>query len=393
LAKAQMPGKGDSLVVIITTAFFLLHNSIIFSGQRQVYSLLIKLFFMSQFRIITACLVVLFAASSCKKGSVQPDALVDDSANYTVSTFAGNGTNGNDPATGGLALLNNPTGIAFDTQGNLYVADTDNDKIRKISTAGVMTTLAGSTIGYADGNGSSAQFNRPISLTIDAQGTVYIAEAGNLRIRKITVTGDVTTLAGNGTAGTTDGNGTAAKIDIPGGLLVDGQGDLYFTQTNFYGIRKLSSSGMVSSFVGSTSTGYAEGTGTAARFNETYSMTKDGEGNIYLADRKNKAIRKVTPQGLVSTFIKRNNETEVGNMVRDPMGNFYVAQGDFDHSYIVKIDPAGKMSKIAGSEVGAANGPGNTAKFSYITGMAVSTSGELYVAELFNNVIRKIRKN
>ncbi len=332
--------------------------------------------------------------AACKKNpGINNNALTDDSANYTVTTFAGNGINGTDPGTGGLALLNNPGKIAFDMQGNLYVADMDNDKIRKITPAGAMTTLAGSTIGYADGTGATAQFSRPAALCLDLQGNVYVAEAGNLRIRKITPGGVVTTIAGNGIVGAIDGNGIAAQIDIPGGICIDAQGNIYFTQKDFHGIRKVSPTGVVSTFAGSTTKGFSDATGSAARFNEPYTLTIDAQGNIYASDNKNARIRKVTPAAVVTTVVQRANENEMYIIANDAQGNFYISQGDFSKSMIVKVSPAGGISKIAGGDVGYSDGPGNTAKFSYLTGMAINANGDLYVAELFNNTIRKIRKN
>lgn len=344
-----------------------------------------------QFAII---IVLITIQSACKKKDIVNDnSTADDSANYTVSTFAGKGINGMDPGTGGLALLNNPAKIAFDGQGNLYVADMDNDKIRKITPVGVMTTFAGSTIGYADGTGSAAMFNRPSTLVLDAQGNVYVAEAGNLRIRKITSAGVVTTIAGNGSAGLVDGTGITAQIDIPGGMTIDAQGNIYFTQKDFHGIRKVSPTGVVSTFAGSATKGFSDATGSAAKFNEPYSLTIDAQGNIYVSDFKNARIRKVTPNAVVTTVVQRTNENEMHNIVLDANGNFFIGQGDFSNSLIVKVSPSGSITKIAGGEVGYVNGSGTSAKFSYLTGMTVSANGDLYVAELFNNTIRKIRRN
>ena len=351
--------------------------------------------FLSQLFRIKTVAILLVIMIACSKRPVEPDpgAIHDDSANYTVTTFAGLGNNGNDPGTGGLALLNNPAKIAFDVQGNLYVADTDNDKIRKITPGGVMTTLAGSTIGYADGTGGAAMFNRPSALCLDAQGNIYVAEAGNLRIRKITTTGVVTTIAGNGVAGLVNGTGTATQINIPGGMCMDGQGNIFFTQINFHGIRKISSAGEVSIFVGSNSSGFVDATGISARFNEPLSMTIDVQGNIYVSDFKNARIRKVSPGGVVTTVVKRTHENEMHNIAIDATGNFYIGQGDFVKSEFVKVTPAGVITKIAGGDVGFVDGIGTVARFSYITGMTISSNGDLYVAELFNNTIRKIRKN
>jgi len=236
-------------------------------------------------------------------------------------------------------------------------------------------------------------FNRPSAICLDAQGNVYVAEAGNLRIRKITPAGVVTTLAGNGLAGLVDGTGVAAQINIPGGMCIDGQGNIFFTQVNFNGVRKISPAGAVSVFVGSTTPGFADATGTAAKFNEPLAMTIDVQGNIYVSDFKNFRIRKITPGGVVTTVVQRKNENEMHNIAIDATGNFYISQGDFVRSEFVKVTPAGVITKIAGGEVGYVDGTGTIARFSYITGMTVSANGDLYAAELFNNTIRKIKKN
>jgi sugar lactone lactonase YvrE len=346
--------------------------------------------------IIKSAIACALIFSSCKKdppGSpqIQPGN-GSIATSYKVNTFAGNGTNGNDPQTGGLALLYMPADLATDAQGNIYVADSYNDKIRKITPSGVMTTFAGSTLGYEDGTGAEAKFNRPTVLALDSHGNLYVGESGGLHIRKITPDGIVTTIAGNGTAGLVDGVGASAQIDIPGGMVVDAQGNVYFTQTNFNGIRKISPSGVVSTFVGSETPGYAEGTGTAARFNQAFSLVIDAAGYLYVSDNQNARIRRISPAGVVTTFLKRNSPNEMYNITIDETGNFYIVQGDSNKSEIVQYDTQGRINKIAGGEMGYQDGTGDVAKFGYITGMTTDADGALYVSDLFNNVVRKIQK-
>jgi len=345
--------------------------------------------------IIKSAIACVLIFCSCKKDphSIEPPPSDNSSAkSYMVSTFAGNGTNGIDPQTGGLALLYYPTNLAADAQGNIYVADSYNDKIRKITPSGAMTTLAGSTFGYEDGAGAAAKFKKPTILTIDAHGNLYVGEGDGLRIRKITPGGTVTTIAGDGTAGLVDGIGTAAQIDIPGGLAVDPQGNIYFTQANFNGIRKISSSGIVSTFVGGQMAGFADGAGTAARFNQPYGLVCDVAGYLYVSDNQNARIRRISPDGAVTTFLKRNSPNEMYNITMDANGNFYIVQGDGIKSEIVQYDTQGSINKIAGGEMGYQDGTGDIAKFSYITGMTTDTNGALYVSDLLNNVVRKIQK-
>ena len=349
-----------------------------------------------KFFIVKSAILYALIFFSCKKdppGSpqIQPGN-GSIATSYTVNTFAGNGTNGIDPQTGGLALLYYPTNLAADAQGNIYVADSYNDKIRKITLSGVMTTLAGSTFGYEDGPGTTAKFKKPTILTIDAHGNLYVGESDGLRIRKITPDGTVTTIAGDGTAGLVDGVGTSAQIDIPAGLAVDPQGNIYFTQTNFNGIRKISSTGIVSTFVGSQMAGYAEGTGTAARFNQPFGLVIDATGYLYVSDNQNARIRRISPDGVVATFLKRNNPNEMYNITKDANGNFYIVQGDSNKSEIVQYDTQGRINKIAGGEMGYQDGNGDIAKFGYIGGMTTDADGALYVSDILNNVIRKIQK-
>jgi serine/threonine protein kinase, bacterial len=341
------------------------------------------------------CIYMLAVLSSCKKSG--PDLnggpAADESAGYIVSTFAGNGTNGNDPQTGGLALLYFPGNTVSDAQGNLYIADGGNSKIRKVTPAGAMTTFAGSnTPGNADGTGTAATFSNPLLLALDAQGNLFVGDVAGLRIRKITPGGVVTTIAGNGTAGVVDGMGTASQVDIMGGIAVDPAGNVYFTQQNYHGVRKISTTGMVSSFVGGPTPGFAEGTGAAARFNEAYSLVCDAAGYLYVSDNKNARIRRVSPAGVVTTFLKRSSPEEMHNITMDKQGNFYIVQGVAGKSEIMKYDTQGSISKIAGGELGYKDGNGNVAMFSYSTGLSVNANGDIYFSDLLNHVIRKIRR-
>jgi streptogramin lyase len=225
-----------------------------------------------------------------------------------VSTFAGTGVAGaaNGPDT---ATFNSPLGVALDGTGNVYVADYENNLIRKITPAGVVSTLAGTgAAGADDGAGTVATFNLPESLTVDAAGNVYVVDNGNNLIRKITPSGVVSTLAGNGQVGSANGTGTAASFHSPFGIAIDGSGNLYITDAGNNQVRKISPAGVVTTFAGSGTRGANNATGAAASFNTPSGVAVDASGNVYVADENNNLIRKITTAGAVSTIASRSSK-------------------------------------------------------------------------------------
>ena len=217
-----------------------------------------------------------------------------------VTTLAGSGVGGFADGTGAAAQFKSPAGVAVDSSGTLYVADFYNQRIRKITQAGVVTTLAGSTAGFADGTGSGAQFNGPNSVAVDPSGTVYVADYYNNRIRKITPAGVVTTLAGS-TAGFADGTGAGAQFYSPVGVAVDASGAVYVADYGNKRIRKITPAGVVTTLAGSTA-GSTDGTGGAAQFKNPYGVAVDSSGTVYVADYGDHRIRKITPAGAVTTL-------------------------------------------------------------------------------------------
>jgi hypothetical protein len=215
--------------------------------------------------------------------------------NGTVTTLAGSGNHAFADGQGTSASFYQPTGIAVDGSGNVYVADCNNFRIRKITPNGTVTTLAGSGIqGYADGQGTSASFNRPRGVTLDGSGNVYVADDLNNRIRKIAPSGTVTTLAGSGGGGYADGQGTSASFNNPSAVAVDGSGNVYVADRDSNRIRKIAPSGTVTTLAGSGSAAFADGNGTLASFYSPFGVAVDGSGNVYVADMWNHRIRKIT---------------------------------------------------------------------------------------------------
>ncbi len=323
-----------------------------------------------------------------------------------VTTLAGSaGSSGDADGTGSAARFNQPAGVAVDGSGNVYVADTWNYTIRKITPAGVVTTLAGMTGSYgsANGTGSAARFFIPNGVAADGSGNVYVADTSNHQIRKITPAGAVTTLAGwAGLPGSADG--TAAYFHDPHGVAVDGSGNIYVADTSNHTIRKIAQAGGVTTLAGmAASPGSADGTGTAARFDSPYGVAVDGSGNSYVADEGNLTIRKITPAGVVTTLAgtagSRGNADGAGSAARfnnphgvavDGSGNVYVA--DTSNHTIRKITPAGVVTTLAGTagSRGSADGTGSAARFYSPYGAAVDGSGNVYVADTWNYTIRKI---
>ena len=319
-----------------------------------------------------------------------------------VTTLAGTGKGGpgSVDGAGSAARFNQPTGVAVDASGNVYVADQANNTIRKITPAGVVTTLAGTVgvIGSADGTGSAALFKYPDGVAIDASGNVYVADSYNYTVRKITSAGVVTTLAGAaGLYGSADGTGSAARFNFPAGVAVDASGNVYVADSNT--IRKITSAGVVTTLAGTAGLyGSADGTGSAARFNASAGVAVDASGNVYVADKFNYTIRKMTPVGVVTTVVGTaglsgsadgtgsaalfNGPTGVAV---DAFGNVYVAD-----STIRKITSGNVVSTLAGSVglSGNADGTGNAARFEFPYGITADTAGNVYVADYSNNNIR-----
>jgi sugar lactone lactonase YvrE len=283
------------------------------------------------------------------------------------------------------AMFNSTTGVCSDASGNLYVADESNNRIRKITTDGMVTTLAGSgLIGSTNGSGTSARFSAPHGLCVDAEGNVYVAERVSNRIRKITPNGTVSTFA--------------TGFQNPYGVCIDKNGILYVADTYNHKIKKITPQGVVTTFAGSTNA-YQDGQGTSAAFSYPEGICVDAEGNVFVADYRNQRIRKITPNGYVSTVAGTRIGYQDGEgaiaqfnypagITVDSLGNLYVAE-EYNHT-IRKIDTNGVVSTFAGTTGGYLDGSVSVAKFFQPCGVYIDASNVIYVADQSNNKIRTI---
>jgi sugar lactone lactonase YvrE len=329
-----------------------------------------------------------------------------------VSTFAGVlNSYGQTDGPGPTAMFGYPFGIAVDGAGVLYVADEGNSSIRKIAPDGTVSTLAGSltgAAGFADGQGTSARFYRPDGVAVDGQGNVYVADTDNQRIRKIAPDGTVTTLAGS-SYGYADGPGASALFAYPEGVAVDAQGNVYVADANNYRVRKILPDGTVTTLAGAPSGasppwGDVDGQGSDARFGYMEGIAVDALGDVYVADSGNNSIRKILPDGTVSTIAgpmdsswgdvdgqgaaARFNWPE--GLVVDAQGDVFVA--DSGNNSIRKIALDGTVTTVAGTQFGAwgfANGPGPSARFNWPTGVVVDAQGDLFIVDQYNDLIRE----
>lgn len=331
-------------------------------------------------------------------------------ASSVVSTYAGSGNRSFADGRASSAAFNFPEGIAVDKAGNVYVADPANNRIRKIDLNGMVSTYAGNgTAGYANGRADTAQFNEPNSVAVDDSGNVYVGERSGYRLRKILTTGFVITLSGNGTPGYLDGKGSNARFSGFEGLAVDKQGNVYVADAGSNLIRKVSPTGATTTFSGSGFAYNLDGPPNVTCFNNPVGLAVDKDGNVYVADQGNYAIRKLNPGGFSSTLAGRIDTTRfgyadgparvakfgrsLGGLAVDSLGFVYVV--DKLNQVIRKIDQAGNTSTLAGVPLtnGNTDGPGIVAKFYSPSSIASNGAGLLFLSDTRNNTIRKITQS
>lgn len=272
-------------------------------------------------------------------------------------------------------------------------------KIDRVTDPVVVSTFAGDSQGFADGQGELASFFEPSSISVDIEGNIYVADKRNARIRKINPTGDVMTFAGSGRVGLKDGAAADAEFSDPPtstlvlGLAVDSERGLYVADTFNHAIRKIDRDGTVSTVAGTDIRGFRDGTGNEARFDEPSSVVADADGNLYVTDTMNDAVRKVTPNGVVTTLVGGAGSNtplqKPAGIAMDSTGNLWVTEFEGHRILVMGVD--GVISTIVGTgEIGYVDGTGNQARFTFPSGIAISNMGDVFITEPRNHVIRRI---
>lgn len=332
----------------------------------------------------------------------------------TIATLAGSAVGLGDGGPATQAQLFAPSGQAVDAAGNLFIADTNNHRVRKVSPAGTVTTVAGTgSAGYGGDGGPATQapLNSPSSVYIDSLGQLIITDTGNSAIRRVGLNGTIQTIAGNGSAGFEGDSGPAARAQLafPSAARMDASGNLYIADTGNSRIRVISQSGTITTFAGSATGKYGDGgPASAATLIAPSGVAPDGKGNVYIADLLDSTIRKVGPDGIISTL---NNASSIGfagdggpvsaallflpyDVAVDSAGNLYVS--DAGNARIREISTSGIISTIAGTGAfgfAGDSGPALAAQFGFIGGLALDFSGNVYVADSDNHRIRKLTKS
>jgi sugar lactone lactonase YvrE len=340
----------------------------------------------------------------------------------TINTIAGQGYGGysGDGGPSTASVIGIPLDVKVDAAGNVYFVDNEVNVVRKINTSGIISTVAGDGYGYTtmtggfSGDGglaTKAEMYAPYEMAIDNAGNIYISDAGNKRVRKVNTSGIITTFAGNGTNGSTGNGGQATAAEIsPEGIAVDAAGNVYITDVSSQTIRKVNTSGVISLFAGGGSSLGDGGPATAATFNNPSGMAFDAAGNLYIADYDNDRIRKISTSGIITTVAGTGVGGYIGDggpatnaqlwwpqsVAIDASNNIYIA--DNANNVIREVYAAtGKIATIAGNGYGSGSGigaysgdggPATAAELSEPAGVAVSSTGMVYIADAINNRVR-----
>ena len=353
--------------------------------------------------VAVLCLVVVLGLVNSEMGAAERP---------RISTVAGSGRPGLADGSGAKAAFNEPFGICLDAKGALYVADSANHCIRKVSPGGVVTTFAGNgQKGTVDGPTEKARFDTPSGVRFDGKGNLYVCSYAENTIRVIDAKGNVRSLFASRVEGYLDGPVGEARIRAPRGLVFDSKGNLFFSDCWNHRIRKITPAGIVSTLAGGGPTGarakaiWRDGTGAEARFYAPCGMAIDRDDNLYVADAENHRIRKITPRGVVTTIAGHGKSGKAGRGFADgpaaksrlntPTEVFVTADGVvyFSDTYgnrIRKISPQGIVSTVAGTgKPGLRNGPALAAELNFPRGL-VLWKKTLLLADFNNHVVRKI---
>jgi len=329
-----------------------------------------------------------------------------------ITTVAGNGTIGfsgdGGPATSGS--LKSSSGVTVDASGNLFIADTFNNRIRKVSASGIITTVAGGGTGGLgdDGPATSASLSDPTGVAVDASGNLFIADEDDNRIRKVSASGVITTVAGGGTSGLGDGGpATSASLSYPTGVAVDASGNLFIADEINNRIRKVSASGIITTVAGNGAVAFAGdgGPATSASLSGPNGVTVDASGNLFIADTGNNRIRKVSASGIITTVAGNGAPGFAGDggpatsaelssyafgVAVDTSGNLFIA--DALNNRIRKVSASGIITTVAGGGTSGLGdgGPATLAAVGLPYGVFVDTSGNLLIADTENDRIRKV---
>jgi uncharacterized protein (TIGR03437 family) len=344
------------------------------------------------------------------------NAVIREVTNGNISTFAGTGAVGHtgDGGKAYLATLDEPQGVAVDSSGNLYISEFGDNQIRKV-TNDVITTIAGTSVFGFGGDGGAAtkaELANPWGIAVDSGGNAYVADLWNYRIRKISSSGTMSTVAGNGLFSYSGDGASAAKseLDGPQGVAMDAAGNVYIADTQNNVVRRIASNGVITTFVG---TGVAGSNGdggqaAAAQLDKPQSVAVDATGNVYIADTQNSRVRVVTADGSINTFAGTGNGGYSGDggqavsaqlnqpygLTFDASGSLYIA--DFNNSRVRKVTPDGNIATVAGNGGTFFNGDGGQAASSALNrpqSVAVDSAGDVYIADTQNNRVRMVATN
>lgn len=366
--------------------------------------------------VCCSALALLTLALPAVKAAAAPQAqsAAEVTRSSIITTLAGNGiaSGSGDSGPALQATLNLPAGVAVDTAGNVYVADSANHRIRRVAPDGIITTVVGTGEAGDDGDGGparDARLRRPLGVAVGADGTLFVADTYNHRIRMVAADGTITTVAGTGEPGFAGdgGPGAAALLAYPTGIAVGAGGALYIADTGNHRVRRLAADGAITTVAGTGAAGFNGdgGPATLARLNSPRGVAVAADGTLYIVDRENRRIRMVDADGLITTVAgngssgfngDRGDATQATlrapyDVAVDSRGNLYVAD-TFNHR-IRKVTPDGGIRTVAGSERFGFSGdgwPAGQAALHYPLGVAVDIAGNLYIADAFNHRVRKV---